>query len=172
MPPFNFRSVNTSDGAHPTLLLTLVFQTHSPLAPASPAPWALGRRDPTCGSTHPQSTAPWLSQDLAALSFTSNSLHWALWTITLLPDVGYWGAPVIYRRHLRLQGACGDEPLPGWPWMPVPSSIPGPVLTAGTGAPDRMRGDSRKPHPSKWRSEEPGMEEDPDLGSGQKLKAN
>ena len=50
--------------------------------------------------------------------------------------------------------------------------IPGPVLTAGTGAPDGMRGDSRKPHPSKWRSEEPGMEEDPDLGSGQKLKAN
>lgn len=56
--------------------------------------------------------------------------------------------------------------------MPVPSSIPGPLLTAGTRAPDRMRGDSRKPRPSRQRSEEQGMEEDPDLGSGQKFKAN
>lgn len=71
------------------------------------------------------------------------------------------------------QRACGDEPLPGRSWVPVLSSIPGPVLPAGTRVPDRMRGDSRKPHlPSKRRSEEQGLEEDPDLGSGQKFKAN
>ena len=57
--------------------------------------------------------------------------------------------------------------------MPVLSSIPGPVLPAGTKVPDRMKGDSRKPHLlSKQRSEKQGLENDPDLGSGQKFKAN
>lgn len=104
--------------------------------------------------------------------FYPNSLHWALWTITLLPDVGDWGSPVMSRRHLRPQRACGDEPPPGRPWVPGPSSIPGPILTAGTRAPDRVRGGSRKLHlPSKQRSEE-RIGRGSDLGSGQKFKAN
>lgn len=143
-----------------------------PSRSSPPAPRALGRGDPTCSSTQPQSTSPWLSQDLAAPSFTSNSLHWALWTITLLPDVGDRGSPVMSRRHLRPQRACGDEPPPGRPWVPGPSSIPGPILTAGTRAPDRVRGGSRKLHlPSKQRSEE-RIGRGSDLGSGQKFKAN
>lgn len=134
-PPLNFWSENASDRAQPTLLLTLVSQTHSPLALASLAPWALGRRDPTPGSTRPPSTSPstspWLSQDLAAPSFTSNSFHRAFWTITLLPDVGYRGAPGMSRRHLNLREHVGMSPCPGGPGCQFCLLYPAPFSLLG-----------------------------------------